>query len=44
MEIKLTCNDDAVLIINTMLNKKRNFVQKAQIHHFVLLGGGWYTE
>ena len=44
LKIKVTCNDDAVLIIDTVLKKKRKFVEKAQICHFILLGGGRYTE
>ena len=41
IKIKVDRNDDAVLITDAMLEKKRKFVEKAQIRHiFVLLGGG----
>ena len=41
MKIKITSNNNTVLIINTMLVKEGNFLKKAQIVIlFVLQGGG----
>ena len=45
IKTKVTCNDDAVLIIDTMLKKNRKFVEKYRsVILFVLLGGGRYTQ
>ena len=35
LKIKVTCNDAAVLIIDTVLKKKRKFVEKAQMSFYL---------
>ena len=35
IKIKVDRNDDAVLITDAMLEKKKKFVEKAQFRHFV---------